>query len=93
MINDIYVKESPEIKSIDPNLDLVQSILRTQSELLNATNNYNFVDEDLVDYYSYQIIATKSKLDYLIQTAKNKGLVIDRINQLQIRLDTDSQVS
>ena len=93
MIYDKYVKESPEIKNIDSNLDLVQSILRTQSELLNATNNYNFVDEDLVDYYSYQIIATKSKLDHLIQTAKNKGLAIDRIHQLKIRLNTDSQVS
>lgn len=93
MIYSKYVKASPEIKNIDLNLELIYSIFKTQNELINATNNYEYAEGDLIDYYSYHIKATKSKLDYLLKSAKSKGIVIDRLKQLKIRSDADSQVS
>lgn len=85
MISYEYVKEQPEVKNVDVNLELICSIFKTQKELMNATNNYNYVDGDLIDYYSYQIKANKSKLDYLLKNAKARGIVIDRLKQIEIR--------
>jgi len=88
-----YVKETPEVKNIDLNLELICSIFRTQNELVNATKNYEFAEGDLIDYYSYHIKATKSKLDYLLKTAKSRGIVIDRLKQLEIKYNENSEVS
>lgn len=93
MIYSKYVKETPDIKNIDLNLELICSIFRTQNELINATNNYDYVDGDLIDYYSYQIKATKSKLDYLLKSAKSRGIVIDRLKQIEIKSNEISEVS
>lgn len=88
-----YIKETPESQKINLNLDLISSIFRTQRELINATKNYEFAEGDLIDYYSYQIKATKSKLDYLLKSAKNKGIVMDRIKQIEFKANENSQVS
>ena len=87
-----YIKETPESQKINLNLDLISSIFRTQRELINATKNYDFAEGDLIDYYSYQIKATKSKLDYLLISAKNKGIVLDRIKQIEFKSNENSQV-
>ena len=44
------------------------------------------VKDDLIDYYTYQIKANQSKLDYLIKLAKRKGIVLSRVNELKTRL-------
>lgn len=88
-----YVKETPQDQKINANLDLISSIFRTQTELLNATKNYEFAEGDLIDYYSYQIKATKSKLDYLLKSAKHRGIVMNRIKQIEFKSNSDSQVS
>lgn len=88
-----YIKETPESQKINLNLDLISSIFRTQRELINATKNYEFAEGDLIDYYSYQIKATKSKLDYLLKSAKNKGIIMDRIKQIEFKANENSQVS
>lgn len=88
-----YIKETPETQKLNLNLDLISSIFRTQRELINATKNYEFAEGDLIDYYSYQIKATKSKLDYLLKSAKNKGIVMDRIKQIEFKSNENSQVS
>lgn len=88
-----YIKETPETQKLNLNLDLISSIFRTQRELINATKNYEFAEGDLIDYYSYQIKATKSKLDYLLKSAKNKGIVMDRIKQIEFKANENSQVS
>lgn len=87
MYDDIYIKDQ---KIIDKNdnekeIELIVSILKARKELDNAAKNFEFAEEDLIDYYTYQIKANRSKLDYLIKQAKQKGLVIDMVKQLEIK--------
>ena len=51
-----------------------------------AKSNFEYAEDDLIDYYTYQIKAHQSKLDYLIKIAKRKGIVLSRINELKTRV-------
>lgn len=93
MIYSKYIKEKSQAQNIDINLELIYSIFKTQTELMNITNNYDYVDGDLIDYYSYNIKATKSKLDYLLKKAKDKGIAINRLKQIEIKSRNNSEVS
>ena len=67
-------------------MELLKCIIDTKRELAVANNNFEIAkDKELVDYYSYQIKATKSKLDYLIKQIKTKGIAVDMVNNLQIK--------
>lgn len=80
-----FFKISKEDEIIYSNLDLIYSIFKTQNELLSAMNNYDYAEGELIDYYSYHIKATKSKLDFLLKKAKNRGIILDRIKQLELK--------
>ena len=82
-----YVKENKiEDKSEDEkNLELIVNIIKTKNELDSAHRNFEFAEEGLIDYYSYQIKANQTKLDYLIKKAQKKGLALDMINDIYIR--------
>ncbi len=82
-----YVKENKiEDKSEDEkNLELIVSIIKTKNELDSAQKNFEFAEEGLIDYYSYQIKANQTKLDYLMKKAQKKGIVLDMINEIYIR--------
>ena len=67
--------------------ELLKSIIATKRELLLANKNFESAEKDLVDYYSYQIKASKAKLDYLIKQVKTKGLVVDMINNLKLVIE------
>lgn len=67
-------------------IELMQTIIETKEMLKNAIGNFEYAEDDLIDYYSYQIKAHQSKLDYLIKIAKRKGIVVSRINELKTRL-------
>lgn len=71
----------------DNEMELLKSILATKRELVVANRNFESAEQELVDYYSYQIKANKAKLDYLIKQVKQKGIVVDMINNLQIGLE------
>ena len=71
----------------DNEIELLKSILDTKRELTVANKNFETAEEELIDYYSYQIKASKSKLDYLIKQVKQKGIAVDMINNLQIGLE------
>ena len=43
-------------------------------------------DEDMIDYYTYELKANQSKLDYLIKFAKNKGISLDMIESIKMKL-------
>ena len=89
----IYKKKSdPMEEKINSNLDLIYSIFKTQDELSSETTNYGFAEGDLIDYYSYSIKATKSKLNYLMKKAKNRGIIIDRIKQIELKSDNEIQI-
>lgn len=67
------------------NLELVKSIIKTKQDLENANKNFEFADGELVDYFLYQIKANQAKLNYLLKKAKKSKIVLDRINEIEIR--------
>ena len=75
MLYEGYIREDRiEDKSEDEkNLELIVSIIKTKNELDSAQKNFEFAEEGLIDYYSYQIKANQTKLDYLMKKAQKKG--------------------
>ena len=67
-------------------IELMRTIIETKEMLKLARCNFEYAEDDLIDYYTYQIKANQSKLDYLIKIAKRKGIVVNRITELQARL-------
>ena len=65
--------------------ELMQTIIETKEMLKMAISNFDYAEDDLIDYYTYQIKAHQAKLDYLIKIAKQKGLVLSRVNELKTR--------
>ena len=82
-----YEKEFKLIERTDEEFDiqLVKSIIKTKQDLENANRNFEFAEDELVDYYLYQIKANQSKLNYLIGKAKKHGITIDRVKEIGIR--------
>ena len=66
-------------------VELVDCIVKTKSELNVASKNFEQAEGELIDYYLYQIKAHKAKLDYLIKEVKKKGFSLDMINELKLR--------
>ncbi len=66
-------------------LELIKSVIKTKRELEIANKNFNIAEGELIDYYSYQIKANKSKLSYLMKQAKEQGYELDMINELRIK--------
>ncbi len=56
---------------------LIQSIFSTRDELNKAHINFEYAENDLIDFYTYQIMALQSKLDYLTKIAKGKNIDIN----------------
>ena len=89
-----YRKEEKIIEKteIEKEIELVKSIIKTREELKSANKNFEYAEDDLVDYYTYQIKANQAKLNYLIKLAKTKGIVVDMINDIKLKLlDEDEQ--
>lgn len=82
-----YVRETKiEDKSEEEkNLELIVSIIKTKNDLNSAHKNFEFAEEGLIDYYSYQIKANQTKLDYLMKKAQKKGIALDMINEIYLR--------
>ena len=66
-------------------VELIVSVLKTKRELDLANKNFETAEEGLVDYYVYQIKASKSKLDFLVNKAKQRGISLDMIEELYFR--------
>ena len=63
-------------------IELLKDIAETKKKLKNARNNFEYAEEDMIDYYIFQIKANQSKLDYLIKIAKKKGIILSRNNEI-----------
>ena len=87
MIYETYIKESKIVDQTDEekSLDLVKSLIKTKMDLELAHKNFEFAEDELVDYYAYQIEANQAKLNYLLQKIKRRGLIIDNIQERDIR--------
>ena len=83
-----YIRECKIVDKtdIEKEIELIRNIIKVNEEIAAANSNFQFAEEELVDYYIYQIKANQSKLNYLIKQAKTKGITNDMINQLKIKL-------
>ena len=84
---DEYVEETKIVDKSDKEKEneLVLSILNAKNELELYMKNFEYAEDDLIDYYTYQIKAVRAKLDYLMKKAKSKGLVVDMIEQVELK--------
>lgn len=91
---DGYMQES-EIETLDERekeIELIKNIIFTRKEIKNVDKNFEYAQDDLVDYYIYQMKANQAKLNYLIKMAKMKGITVDMINDIKYRLLDDEEV-
>ncbi len=88
-----YIKEKEIFERTEEELDieLIKSIIKTKQDLQDSNRNYEFAEGELIDYYLYQIKANQSKLNYLLKKAKNKGLVIDMIKEIELRREQHNE--
>ena len=61
----------------EKNMQLIQNILKTQSDLSKAHKNFDYAEDDLIDFYVYEIKALQAKLDYLTRIAKMNNIDYD----------------
>ena len=66
--------------------ELIKSIIATKQELSVSNKNFECEEDDLIDYYSYEIKDYKAKLNYLIKKVKQKNISLDMINNIEIDL-------
>ncbi len=78
---DVITDKTEEEKKVE----LIMSVLKTKKELELATKNFETAEEGLIDYYTYEIKANKSKLDFLVTKARNRGISLDMIEELYFR--------
>mgnify|MGYP005781898823 CR=1 FL=1 len=67
-------------------IELIRAIMDTKEKIKIARCNFEYAEDDLIDYYTYQIKANQAKLDYLIKIAKRNGLVLSKVNEFKFRL-------
>ena len=90
-----YVKEKKIVDKSKEEMNkmLIQSIINTNNNIQVAQKNYEFAEEELIDYYLYEIKANQSKLNYLIKKSKKNGIELNRIEKLKlINLDENQVV-
>lgn len=83
---DDYVEETKiiDLTEEEKQTELFVSIMKTKEELEIAMRNFEYAQDDLIDYYTYKIKATRSKFDYLVKKAKNQGLALDMLRKIEI---------
>ena len=93
MQKDYYIKEEKIIEKteIEREIELIKAIIRTREELKIVNKNFEYAQDDLVDYFTYQIKANQAKLDYLIKIAKSKGIEVDMINDIKFTLEDEEE--
>lgn len=82
-----FQKESLMIEKTEEEkkVELIMSVLKAKKELELANQNFETAEAGLVDYYVYQIKANKSKLDFLVNKAKQRGISLNMIEELYFR--------
>ena len=59
-------------KQEDKNRDLIVNILKTKMELNLNIKNYEYAEQDQIDYFLYQIKANQARLDFLKNIKKRR---------------------
>jgi len=83
-----YIREKKIIEKTDKDRreELIKSILTAREELKQLNENFEYADDDMIDYYTYQLKASQSKIDYLTKFAKSKGISLDMMEAVKIKL-------
>lgn len=76
-MNEEYVRENKiqDKSEEEKRMELLINIIKTKKDLDDSNNNFEYAENELIDYYTYQIKANKTKLDYLIKKAQSKGII------------------
>ena len=82
-----FVKEHKikELTAKDKDEDIIKNVIKAKSELECAINNFEYAENDLIDYFSYQIKANQAKLDYLLKKAKRRGILLNMIDEIEMK--------
>ncbi len=82
-----FVKEHKikELTAKDKDEDIIKNVIKAKSELECAINNFEYAENDLIDYFSYQIKANQAKLDYLLKKAKRRGILLNMIEEIEMK--------
>lgn len=67
-----------DLNDNEKNIQLISNIIETTKELNKAHNNFEFAEDELIDFYTYQIKALQSKLNYLTRVAKIKNIEFNK---------------
>ena len=67
----------------DKNRDLIVNILKTKMELNLNIKNYEYAEQDQIDYFLYQIKANQARLDFLIKKAKESNIELSNIEKIK----------
>lgn len=75
-MNEEYVRENKiqDKSEEEKRMELLINIIKTKKDLDDSNNNFEYAENELIDYYTYQIKANKTKLDYLIKKLKVREL-------------------
>ncbi len=86
-----YKKEEKirEKSKVEKEIELIRNIILTRKELERFNINFEYAKEELVDYYTYEIKANQSKLDYLIKQAKSFGITVDMVNDIKYSISEE----
>ena len=79
----LFIEKTAEEKKVE----LITSVLKSKKELDLAIKNFETAEAGLVDYYIYQIKASKSKLDFLVNKARKVGISLNMIEELYFRIN------
>ena len=85
-----YIKETIIVDKSDDEKEkeLMVTILKTKKSIQEATENYQYAEGKLIDYFLYTMKAEQAKLDYLIAKAKSQGLSLEVAENAKIRRES-----
>lgn len=64
----------PSLIENTSDFELLESIKNAKKEWIDANMNFEYVDDkDIVDYYTYKILACQIRYEYFLKKAKEKG--------------------
>lgn len=71
-----FIKDNDiiDLNDNDRKIQIIQSIFKAKKELTQSHQNFETAENELIDFYSYQIKANQAKLDYLTKLAKNLNI-------------------
>ena len=86
MIYEDYIKETNIIDKTEEEkkAELIRSIVHAKKDYERASLNYEYAEGELIDYYLYEMKASQAKLNYLLKKAKQKNLLINMLDQIEI---------